>query len=91
MLPCLEALSEELRDLRFMLASQSVLDVALLTSDVSSPGMASASELLVNERVGSSLVADCGALMFAVWKCSCAEVMSVVIWRKEGMRRVQAG
>lgn len=69
MLPCLEALGEELCDLRLTLASQSVLEAALLTSDVSSPGMASASELLVNERVGSSLVADCGALMFAMRKC----------------------
>lgn len=86
MLPCLEALSEELCDLTSLLAWQSALEAALLTSDVSSPGMASASELLVNERVGSSLVADCGALMFATYGYSGAEATFVVDWRKEGLR-----
>lgn len=64
MFPRLEALAEELCYLT-MLAVQTRRDRAL-TSDVSSPGMASASEVLVNERVGISLVADCGTLISAV-------------------------
>jgi hypothetical protein len=86
MLPCLKALREELCNLMVVLAARSVLEASLLTSDVSSPGMASVSELLVNERVGSSLVADCGALMFAVYDYSSTEVRIVVNWRREGMR-----
>lgn len=38
----------------------------LLTSEVSSPGMASASDAFVNVRVGISLVADCGALIVSI-------------------------
>jgi hypothetical protein len=69
MLPRLQALSEELCDLSPILAMSPGQKISLLTSEVSSPGIASASDVLVNERVGSSLVADCGALMLAVF-CS---------------------
>jgi hypothetical protein len=61
MLPCLEALSEELGHLNNRLDTVVLSLCPDHTSEVSSPGMASPSERLVNVREGSSLVAEVGA------------------------------
>jgi predicted ribosome-associated RNA-binding protein Tma20 len=68
MFPSLQALCKQFGNLRVVLVPAGCLpaNVLILTSDVSSPGIASFSEALVKVREGNSLVADVGALILSV-------------------------